>query len=231
MSRASAVARYYRQLTRVSAAFALTADLLLLTLRGELKRRERLSARMADILSQMYLASTALKQFDVAGAREEDLPLVRWACEDALFRAGRAFDELFDNLEPRWLAGALRWVVFPLGAAFRRPSDALDHAVACTLLAPSSVRDRLTAGMYLPRSTREPLGRLEDALRQLCETDGLRRKLSDAVRMQVAAGRVLSEQLDSAVAAGALNPDDAARLRDADAARREALAVDDFERL
>ena len=229
--RDGAVAGYYRQLTRVSAAFSLTADLLLLTLRGELKRRERISARMADVLSQMYLASTALKHFDQTGARDEDLPLVRWACEDALFRAGRAFDELFDNLEPRWLAAILRWFVFPWGAAFRRPSDALDHAVACTLLAPSSVRDRLTAGMYLPRSTREPLGRLEDALRQLCESEGSRRKLNDALRMKLASGRTLAEQLESAAAAGAITADDATRLRDADAARREALAVDDFERL
>jgi acyl-CoA dehydrogenase len=84
-------ARLYRQLNRVSAAFSVTADVLLLTLRGELKRKERLSARMADILSQLYLASTALKHFEDSGAPEADLPLVQWACEDALHRAQQAF--------------------------------------------------------------------------------------------------------------------------------------------
>ena len=229
--RGGAVARHYRQLTRMSAAFSVASDLLLLTLRGELKRRERLSARMADIVSQMYIASAVLKHFDACGAPDEDLPLVAWACEDALHRSERAFAELFDNMTPPWLAAALRWLVFPWGRDFRRPSDALDHEVARLLLAPSSTRDRLTAGMYLPRSTREHLGRLEDALNQLCQTESARRTLADAVRMKVASGRTLAEQLDSAVAAGAISADDAARLQDADLARREALAVDDFETL
>src|SRR5690606_23326311 len=72
--RGGEVARYYRAITRVSAAFSLTADLMLLTLRGELKRRERLSARMADILSQLYIASAALKRFDTCDAPDADLP-------------------------------------------------------------------------------------------------------------------------------------------------------------
>ncbi|MEX0900931.1 MAG: acyl-CoA dehydrogenase [Gammaproteobacteria bacterium] len=229
--RAGPVARYYRQLTRLSAAFSVTADLLLLTLRGELKRRERLSARMADIVSQLYIASAALKHFDASGAPAGDLPLVAWACEDALHRAERAFTELFDNMEPPWLAAVLRWFVFPWGLDFRRPSDGLDHEIARILLAPSSTRDRLTAGLYLPRSTREHLGRLEDALNQLCQTEAARRTLADAVKMKVASGRTLAEQVESAVTAGAITADDAARLQDADLARREALAVDDFESL
>ncbi len=229
--RGGGVARYYRQLTRLSAAFSVASDLLLLTLRGELKRRERLSARMADIVSQLYIASAALKHFDTSGAPDSDQPLVAWACEDALHRAERAFAELFDNMEPAWLAAALRWLVFPWGRDFRRPADSLDHEVARLLLAPSSTRDRLTAGMYLPRSTREHLGRLEDALNQLCQTESARRTLADAVKMKVASGRTFTEQVESAAAEGAISADDAARLLDADLARREALAVDDFETL
>ncbi|MCA1799627.1 MAG: DUF1974 domain-containing protein, partial [Xanthomonadaceae bacterium] len=229
--RRGAVAPLYRQVARFSAAFALTADLLLLTLRGELKRRERVSARMADVLSQLYIASMVLKDYDDAGAPANELPLVRWACEDALHTAQQAFDELFDNMQPRWLALLLRVVVFPLGRSRRRPSDALDHVLAQGILTPSSIRDRLTAGMYVPRSTREHLGRLEHALEQLCQTESLRRKLADAVRMDLAPGRTLDEQLVAAVASRALTDDEATKLREADHARRDALAVDDFERL
>lgn len=221
-------ARHYRELNRLSAAFSVTADVLLLRLRGELKRRERLSARMADILSQMYIASTVLKRFEDDGALEEDLPLVHWACADAFHTAQQAFYDLFDNLEPRWLGIAMLRLVFPWGRRYRRPGDALDHTVARTLLAASSIRDRITAGMYLPRGTREHLGRLEHALDTLCRSEPARRKLVEAVSLKLAAGRTLDERLESAVASGAVTAEEATQLRDADAARRDALAVDEF---
>lgn len=208
--RSGVVARHYRALNRLSAAFALTTDLLLLTQRGELKRRERLSARMADVLSQLYIASTVLKRFDDDGAPEADLPAVAWACADATYRAQHAFQELFDNLPQRWLAVALRWVVFPLGRSYRAPGDAVDHALAAAMIEPSVLRDHLTAGMYLPTATDQHLGRLEDALRKLVETDPLRHRRD--------AGDTLSD-------------DERAALQAAEAAQRDALAVDDFTTL
>ncbi len=229
--RSGPTARLYRELNRMSAAFSVTADVLLLTLRGELKRKERLSARMADILSQLYLASTALKHFEDSGALEEDLPLVQWACEDALYRAQQTFYELYDNLQPHWLALVMRRVVFPWGRRYRAPSDRLDHALAQMLLTPSTARDRLTSGMYLPKSSREHLGRLDEAMGLLCRTEPLRRKFADAQRARLATGPTLDTQLDSAVAAGALSAEEAEQLRLADAARRDAIAVDDFSSL
>ena len=49
--------RYYQQLTRFSASFAFLADVSMLVMGGDLKRKEKLSARMGDILSLMYLSS------------------------------------------------------------------------------------------------------------------------------------------------------------------------------
>ena len=60
--------RYYSQLTRFSAAFAFLADISLLVLGGALKRKERLSARLGDILSMLYLCSAVLKRFKDDGA-------------------------------------------------------------------------------------------------------------------------------------------------------------------
>lgn len=208
--RGGAVARHYRALNRLSAAFALTTDLLLLTQRGELKRRERLSARMADVLSQMYIASAVLKRFDDDGAPAADLPAMHWACTDATYRAQRAFQELFDNLTPRWMAWVLRVAVFPLGRPYRAPSDENDHALAAGMLEPTALRDHLTAGMYLPTATGEHLGRLEDALQRVIDTESLRYRRE---------------------AGDALSDDERAELDAAEAARRDALAVDDFSEL
>ena len=62
--------RFYRQLSRYSSAFALCADMALLTLGGALKRKEMLSARFGDILSELYLLSAALKRWQDEGRQQ-----------------------------------------------------------------------------------------------------------------------------------------------------------------
>ncbi|MBF0127109.1 MAG: acyl-CoA dehydrogenase, partial [Magnetococcales bacterium] len=77
---------HFRRLSRMSAAFALTADVALATLQGGLKRKESLSGRMADVLSHLYLASATLKRFHDDGKPEEDRPLVEWSIGESLFQ-------------------------------------------------------------------------------------------------------------------------------------------------
>lgn len=224
------VKRYYRELGRMSVAFAYVTDVLLLTLRGELKRRERQSARMADIVSQLYLASSVLKRFHDEGNHPGDLPMVCWACEDSLYRIQQSFDGLFKNLPNRWLARGLRVVVFPLGMPYRPPSDALEHAVAGLLTHPTAERDRLTAGMYLPPDRREKVRLLDDAFQKAVETRPLREKLRLAHRDKVLHARG-DAQVQEAIEKGVLTAAEAAAVRAAEELRREAIKVDDFPAL
>ena len=221
---------YYQQLTRMSAAFAYVTDVLLLTLRGELKRRERLSARMADIVSQLYIASAALKHYHEQGNQPSDLPLVSWVCEDSLYRIQQSFDALFKNLPKGWLTWSLRRVVFPLGMRLRAPSDDLEQKVAALVLRPSLERERLTAGMYLPTDMAEKVRLLDEAFLRAVETRPLREKLRIAAK-----GKTLhakgDAQVEEAVQQGLITPGEAAALRTAEALRRQAIQVDDFATL
>lgn len=175
---------YYSQLTRFSAAFAFLADVSMLVLGGSLKRKERLSARLGDVLSMLYLCSAALKRFNDDGRPAADLPLLRWSLEDALFRMQEAFDGLLSNFPVRTLAkGLLRFVVFPLGKPLSPPSDNLSHQVATLVMTPGEVRDRLTAGIYVPTSPDEPLNILEQALQCAAASDGVEAKLRAAVKI------------------------------------------------
>lgn len=225
--RTGQAARWFRRMSRMSAAFAFTSDILLLSLRGGLKRRERISARMADVLSQLYLGSCVLKHYldgpDHAGER----PLMDWAMADAMHRAEEAFFELYDNL-PRWQAWFLRLVCFPLGRSHRRPTDTLDASLAAMLSAPGSARDRLTAGMHIPADPGDQVRRLDDALDRTVRTAPYERKLRDARMMRLVEGRDIEEQLASAVDNRVISEDEADELMAAEEARRIALAVDDF---
>ena len=156
--------RYYQQLTRFSSAFAFLADISMLVMGGELKRREKLSARLGDILSMMYLCSATLKRYEGEGRQAADAPLMHWAIWDALYKAQMAFDGVIANFPKRSIGRLLYRIVFPLGHPYDVPSDRVGHQVAALMIAPSATRDRLTAETYLPKAESESLGALELAL-------------------------------------------------------------------
>ncbi len=143
--------RYYQQLTRFSSVFALCADVAMAVLGGSLKRREKLSARLGDVLSQLYLCSATMKRFADEGRLAEDLPLVHWAMQDALYKIQQALEGVIQNFPYLLVRMLLNALIFPVGKNLLPPSDQLGHEVAVLLMQPGDVRDRLTAGVYLPK--------------------------------------------------------------------------------
>ncbi|MDH5785482.1 MAG: acyl-CoA dehydrogenase [Chromatiales bacterium] len=219
---------YYQRLERVSSAFALLADATLLLLGGNIKRRENLSARLGDILSQLYLCSAVLKQYEDHGQPSQELPLARWALEDALFAMQKSFHHLLRNLPNRPLAWLLRLMIFPLGRHWASPNDALNHQVAALLLAPSETRDRLTEGMYLPVDSAQSVGLLEEALRRAIDAEPLERQLRHAIKEGRIDAHDEEGQVAEAVVRKILSEHEAAQLRQARELRARVIAVDDF---
>lgn len=226
--------RYYQQLTRFSSAFALMADMAMLMLGGALKRRERLSARLGDILSLLYLASSALKRYEDQGRPAEDLPLLRWAMQDTLHKIEEAFFGLFENLPHRFIAWSLRGVIFPLnrpyGREFSPPRDALGSEVVNLLLVPNPARERLTAGVYVSQDENDPVGGLETALRAVIAAESVEAKIRAAHKAGTAAGRFADELAAQALEKGVISPAEAAMLERAQQLRRKVIMVDDFPR-
>ena len=155
---------YYRRLSRYSAAFALIADIALLTLGGALKRREMLSARFGDILAELYLLSAVLKRWQDEGRNDADLPLVAWCMETGSQRIENRIDAILSNLPNRPVAWLLRFLTLPFGPQARGPRDEVTRACARLILDESPTRARLTAGLYHPHGD-ETLARLDKAFR------------------------------------------------------------------
>ncbi|HNR10960.1 MAG TPA: acyl-CoA dehydrogenase, partial [Nitrosomonas europaea] len=219
---------YYRQLTRFSAAFALLTDIAMLKLGGALKRRERLSARLGDILSMMYLCSATLKRFEDDGRPAADLPLLHWSVQDALYRTQQAFHEFLLNFPvSRITRGLLRFIVFPRGMRCLPPADSLSHEVARLILAPGEVRDRLTAGIYLPEQDNEPLALLKKALACTIDCEPIEARLRQAVKDKAITPHE-HEQINQALAQGIITSKEAASLEQMKTLRRRVIMVDDF---
>jgi len=221
-------ARYYRRSTRLSAAFALAADLAMGTLGGALKRKESLTGRLADIHAWLYLSSAALKRFHDEGSKERDLPALRWACEHAHHEAQQAFLGFLANLPLRPAAWLLRALAFPLGRSFAPPRDALTHAVARGLVDGESSREHLTRGMYVPQGEEPGLGLLETALQKLVKAQGASKKVQTAMREKKLEKRPTETLLERAVEAGVLTAAERSQIEEAERARASAIAVDAF---
>ncbi|WPX87299.1 acyl-CoA dehydrogenase [Pseudomonas asiatica] len=223
---------YFRALNRQAAAFALLADLSMMLLGGALKRRERLSARLGDVLSYLYLASAALKRYHDLGSPDHMQPLLRWAMEESLGQAETALDRLLDNFPNRFAGCALRVLVFPFGRRHTGPSDELDAEVAALIGRSKGdpALEELLAGCFRPQGEGDPVAALQRACDLLDETVPLHKVLHEAIKegkVQPAPGQSL---IDAAVEHGALQPTEGQRLRDTEQARRTVIGVDAFDK-
>lgn len=223
---------YFRALNRQAAAFALLADLSMMLLGGELKRRERLSARLGDVLSHMYLASAALKRYHDLDSPDHLEPLFAWAMEESLGESERALDELLSNFPNKVLGYLLRVIVFPFGRRHTGPSDALDAEVAAVIgrAKGDPTLEELLAGCYRPQSVEDPVGALQHAYDLLGASHPLQKKLHSALKSGQVKPTAGEHAIDAALHAGVLQPAEAQTLRDAEAARRKVIDVDDFSK-
>lgn len=228
--------KYYNQINRLSASFNLAAEATLGTLGGGLKFRERVSARLGDVYSNLYLASTVLWYYEKNGQKKEDLPLVHWACQHALNNAEKALDQALKNHPNKVVGKLLQPVIFPRMAVpfmdkflTSAPSDKLDKMAADTIRNPGEIRERLTSGIFKPTGENEPLGRLEAAFKSVVESEPLEKKLYKAQK----AGTLQKElpraaMLDAAVTAKVITAEEAELLKRTDILRRAVVDVDAF---
>ncbi len=221
-------ARYYQHLSRFSAAYSITSDIAMGTLGGSLKRREKLSGRLADALAYLYLASAALKRYHDEPKTASNFALVRWSVELCLYRVQEALVGVLDNLPVRWIAVLLKLAIFPLGARFRPPSDRLGAEVARSILEDREARHTLTSDVFVPPASEPGLGALEAALDKAVRAIPVETKLRDAVRagkLDRAPGHMLD---DLGLAGGVISQAEYDLLNDARDARDEVVAVDAF---
>ncbi|GIB56983.1 oxidoreductase, acyl-CoA dehydrogenase family [Vibrio cholerae] len=222
-----ATKRYYQQLNRYSANLALLADISMAVLGGSLKRRERLSARLGDILSQLYLSSATLKRFENDGRPAEDLPLVHWGLQDSLRQTEIAIDEFLANFPNRIIGRALRVLMMPFGRVRKAPSDKLDSKLAQILQTPNETRSRIGRHQYLTPSDNNPAGKIEQAWNVILQAEPLFEKACKALG-QRRPFMGLDEVAKLGLEAKVLTIQEAALLSEAEAHRLYTINVDDF---
>ncbi|OBT16899.1 acyl-CoA dehydrogenase [Vibrio sp. UCD-FRSSP16_10] len=220
--------RYYQQLNRYSANLALLSDISMAVLGGSLKRKERLSARLADMLGQLYLCSAMLKRFELDGSPKEDLPLVHWSAQNSLFKIESAMYDFLVNFPNKWIGLKLRVLLMPIGRVRKVPSDKLDSQLAKILQTPSSTRSRLGRNQYFEPSKHCVHGQLELALTVVLQAEPIFNKICKALEQRKPFTRLdlIAEQ---GLQANIISQEEAEILQEAEQHRLRSINVDDFD--
>ena len=209
--------RFYRQLSRYSSAFALTSDMALLTLGGALKRKEMISARLGDILSELYLLSAALKRWEEEGRQQADFAALEWCMANGFKTIENRLAEILGNLPNRFVAVLLKFLLQPWGARVLGPSDRVVQACAQLILEPSAARERLTSELSHVDDD-GGVARLEKAFRLYVASEDIRKRLH--------AARIHDWQ--EAVKKGVITQAEGEKLAAAHDAVMKVIEVDDF---
>ena len=223
------LARYYAHLSRFSAAFALIADVSMLSLQARLKFMEMLSARMGDLLSDLYLASMVIKHYENDDCPEEDFPIVQWALEYLIHDYQEAFRAIVQNYPNRMLAGLLKAVAFPLGMHFAPPSDELEKKVVAVVTQNNAARDRLLAGLYLETGDNNPLAHVNAVFLESLGLEPINDKIRQALKDKALPKLQGLELIKAAHEAGIISNSEANQLESFDEHLMSVIHVDDFE--
>ncbi len=221
-------ARYFRQMTRMCAAFSFTSDLVLILLGGKFKFKEKLSGRLADVLIHLYLGSAVLKRFEDDGRPEEDLPFVRWAMDDSLHTIQESLLGVVANFPVPGLGRLVKWVIFPVGMPYSPPSDQLGKAVAALLLTENESRDRLTSGVYISDED-DACGKVHTAFHLVLNSANAESAVKNALKEHVTYANY-KDLVQRAVESGVISEEQASMVRLAQEASRAVIDVDDFPR-
>jgi len=224
-------ARYYKKLSWASASFAITADMAMALLGGDLKRKESLTGRFADVFSQLYLGNAILRRFEAEGRQKEDAPFLHASMQRCLAELQRGFDGIFQNFDHPLAGWLFRGPIAfwsrmnPIGTGV---SDRVGAKVAEALQHPGAQRDRLTSGMYIPTAKDETIGQLEHALVLCTQADSIERRVRDAVKKKRLTRKAPAALMQDAVQLGVITAEERDLLGRAEVARAAVVAVDDF---
>ncbi|MBL7481341.1 acyl-CoA dehydrogenase [Legionella bononiensis] len=217
--------REYKRLARLSHAYAWLADLSLIYLGGDLKRKERVSARLADGMSYLYMAMAALRNVQMNQDHPDEQIHAKWAVSYCFYHAQKSMIALCHNFPSRFLGIVARLLAFPFGQTMQYPSDKLDQKLAKLMTGNNNYRDRMKKYIFLSGDPKEPVDRMEHALQLIIQTEGLTAKIADSKRLKF--GK-LKAKLQEKVEKGELNQQEMSDLLAVEDARWDAILVDEF---
>jgi acyl-CoA dehydrogenase len=221
---------YFRKLTFMSVALAVVTDMSMGILGGKLKQRERLSARLGDVLSYLYLASSALKYYHDHQKPAADLPFIVWTEQYCLYQIANAFEHFFANFPKMSIVRLVKFLIFPWGNHNYLPLDKHDHQIADLMMQQNSLRERLTNHIYLGQAD-DICQKLDQAFRLRLQAEPAYQKLQVAIKQGIILDTTFEQNVRAAKNANILNDQEEIQLLELNRLQLEVIQVDEFNTL
>jgi len=224
------IARYLRQLTRMSCAFAMLSDVTFLLMRQEIKKKEMISARLGDILSYLYMGSAVVKYYNDLGQPKEDEAFFCWSIQHCLYQCQLAIEAICLNLPQRWIGSLLWRFIFGWGRAYRPPKDSLAVQMAEQMMQDSAFRDRLTSYIYIGEENKDATAQMDGTLKYADKIADAYVKLNQALSShEIDRNLSFKNQCHIAFQIGILSQEEADQLKEFHQLQMEVIAVDVME--
>ena len=223
---------YYKKINRLSANFALTADMALGILAGDLKRKEMLSGRLADIHAHLFMMTAVLNYYAHGTQTESEQLHARLALEKALYTIQEAFFEIFENFPNRMAAGLVKLVCFPGGDFTDKPSDELKRQVGDLIMEDGKdnpFREQIKSLVYYSTDPEDNIGRIENAFQMLRQVEPLWQKFKKAEYKGKFPGLTFEDHVLTALKDGVITEQESEQLIEYNAVRFDALLTDIFD--
>ena len=219
---------YYKKITRLSSAFALVSNSAIIFIGGNLKLKERISARLGDTMSYLYMACATLKYFKDNGENTSDEIFVKWVLEHCLFSAQNALSEVMDNFGVSYVGCTLKALVFPYGKPYKKPSDKLEKLLSHNLQGDSDTRKAFKAMCHIPNSYDDLIGRVEIAFQDVLLTNPIKDKIHKAIKEHKLPKASIDKIASKAFELCIINIDELELLKTAAKHTSDVIQVDEF---
>lgn len=220
---------YYSKINRFSADFALTADMALGILAGDLKRKEMLSGRLADIHAHLFIATAILKYYEQGQRTEAEQKHAELALNKALYQVQEAFFGFYENFPMPLAAAMVKLICFPFGRPIAAPSDQLKQEVAQLMMQEHAFREQLKQHVYYSTDANDVMGRMESTFQSLLQLQLLWNKFKKAESKDQFSGLTFEAHIANAIETGFITTAEAESLLDYNAKRYDSMLTDIFD--
>jgi len=222
-------ASYYKTINRFSANFALVSDMSLGLLAGDLKRKEMLSGRLADIHAHLFISTAILKFYEAGQKTEAEQLHAKLALQKAFLNIQEAFWGLFENFPAKLPAAFVKWICFPFGRVISKPDDELKQQVAELMMQEHPFREQLKHHVFYSTKADDVTGRLEHTFQILRTLEPLWDKFKKAESKGKFKGLTFEENIEHAIKEGFISESEAQQLLQYNAIRFDSMLTDVFD--
>ena len=215
--------RYKQKLTWVSDEFTLLTNVALGILGPSLKKRENISARFGDILSNCYLITATLREFENNPNPKDEL-LVDYVCNYCFNEIQIAREEIITNI------GYLGYLL-PLAKINPfsiKAKDSLNEKIVKTLNNQDYLQN-MTSALFISKNKNDRLAKIQEAVKQNKESQNSFKILKEAIKNETIKKDSSENMINELLEKNLLSKEEIEKMLEAHALKQEVISVDSFE--